>query len=163
MLPPVPPWRGGREFADRGVRHGQRGFPQEQARRKPLDRAAHDALGIAGLDLALDVDRQFVERAVGGEGVGDVAERVFMLIEPAIGRNVDAPACDVLAIMVARREAQNLDHAAGRRVVAIGGRMRNADMHAYPSSRGLLRLSTADHHLPIRSRFADERRPLRVL
>ena len=74
-----------RKIADRAVGLGQRGVAQEQARRKALDRAAHDAIGVLGLDLAIDLDPQFLERAVGGEDVGDIAEGVFVGGQPRIG------------------------------------------------------------------------------
>ena len=120
--------RGGKA-GDRVVGLGQRRLAQEQRRRKPLDRAGHHAVGVAGLDLAFDRDDELAERAVGGEGVADVAEGVLMLIEPAIGRHVDVPVDDVLAVMIARRQPQHLDHAGGRRVVAIGGSVDDADTH----------------------------------
>ena len=78
-----------RRWPDRRCVSG--GLAQIEARRKAFDRAAHDALGVAGLDLALDLHRQLVEGAFGGEGVGDVAEGILVLIEPAIGRHVDPP------------------------------------------------------------------------
>ena len=67
-----------RKVADRAVGLGQRGVAQEQARRKPLDGAAHHAIGVLRLDLAVDLDPQFLERPVGGEDVGDIAEGIFV-------------------------------------------------------------------------------------
>ncbi len=40
-----------------------------------------------------------VERAVGGEHVGDIAEGVLVRRQPRIGRDVDAPARDMLAVV----------------------------------------------------------------
>ena len=73
---------------------------------------------------------KFVERPVGGEHVGDVAERVLLLVEPRVRRHVDAPAHHVLAVVVARRQPQHLDHAGGRRIVAIVGAVGDADAHS---------------------------------
>ena len=102
---------------------------QIEARRKALDRAAHDAGGVLHVDFALDLHGELGERAFGGEGVRDVAERILVHVEAAVLRHVDAPVHDVLAVVIARREAQRLDHAAGRRVVLVAGLVRNADTH----------------------------------
>ena len=118
-----------RKVADRAVGLGQRGVAQEQARRKALDGAAHHAIGVLRLDLAVDLDPQFLERAVGGEDMGDVAEGVFVRGEPRVGRDVDAPALDILAFVVARRQSQHLDHAGGGRIVAVDRAMGDAKAH----------------------------------
>ena len=120
--------RGGKG-GDAGVGRGERGLAQIEARRKSLDRAAHDAVGVAGLDLALDHDGEFAERALGGEGVGEVAEGVLVLVEPAIRGDVDPPARHVLAVVVARGQPQHLDHAGRGRPVAIARQVRDADTH----------------------------------
>ena len=117
------------KICDRAVGFGQRRGAQIEARRKALDRAAHDAGGILHVDLALDLHAEFVERAFRREGVGDVAERVLVLVEAAVFADIDAPAHHIVAVMIARGEAQRLDHAVGRRVVAVAGLMRNADAH----------------------------------
>src|SRR5260370_29388391 len=44
-------------------------------------------------------------------------------------KSVDAPARHVLAVVVARGQAQHLDHAGGGRLVAVGDQMRDADTH----------------------------------
>jgi hypothetical protein len=72
---------------------------------------------------------QLRQWSVGGEHVGDVAERILLRGKPCIGRNVDAPAHHVLAFMVARGEPQQLDSAGRRRVVAGDRRMGDADAH----------------------------------
>ena len=71
------------EITDVSIRRRQRRRAQKQARRKVLDGAAHHAIGILRLDLAIDLEAQLGERAVGCENMGDVAERVFVRIEPA--------------------------------------------------------------------------------
>ena len=118
-----------RKVADRAVGLGQRGVAQEQARRKALDAAAHHAIGVLRLDFAVDLDPQFLERAVGGEDMGDIAEGVFVGGEPRIGHDVDAPALDILAFVVARRQPQHLDHAGGGRIVAVDRAMGDAKAH----------------------------------
>ena len=125
-------WRRGRFARIRGSRASacvKRGVAQEQARRETLDGAAHDAVGVLGLDLAVDLDAQFAERPVGGEHVGDIAERVLMGGKPGVGGDVDAPAHHVLALVVSRRQPQHLDHAGGRRIVAIDGAVGDAQAH----------------------------------
>src|SRR6185503_10543590 len=74
----------------------------------------------------------FGERTLGREGVGNIAERVLVGIEAAILRHVDAPMHDILAVMIARGEAQGLDHAADRRVVVVAGLVRDANAHCVP-------------------------------
>ena len=118
-----------RKIADRRVGLRQRRVAQEQARRKPLDGAAHDAVGVLRLDLAVDLDAQLRERPVGGEHMRDIAEGVFVRGKPRVGGNVDAPAHHILAFMVARRQPQHLDHARGRRIVAIDGAVGDAQAH----------------------------------
>ncbi len=117
------------KVANRAVGLRQRGVAQEQARRKALDGAEHHAIGVLSLDLAVDLDPQFFERAVGGEDVGDIAEGVFVGGQPRIGHDVDVPALDILAFMVARREPQHLDHAGGWRIVAVDRAMGDAKAH----------------------------------
>jgi hypothetical protein len=57
-----------------------------------------------------------------------------VLVEPAIGGHVDVPIDDVLAVMIARGQAQHLDHTGGRRVILISGSMDDTDTHEWPSS-----------------------------
>ena len=100
------------EGRDRGIRRGQRRRAQKQAGREMLDRAAHDARGCPGSrPRPRPVRRSVSQRPVGGEGVGDVAEGILLRVEPAVRRYVDAPVDHVLAVVIARRHAQRLDHA----------------------------------------------------
>src|SRR5262245_2699542 len=117
------------ESGDIRIGTGERGCAQVKARRKALDHATHDSLHVTGLDLALDRHRELAEWPLGGEHVGDVAEGILVLVEPAIRGDVDAPARYVLAIVVARRQPQHLDHARGGRLVAVARQMRDADTH----------------------------------
>ena len=119
----------GGEIGDARIGIGERGLAQVEAGRKSLDGAAHHALGVARLDLALDQDGELAQRSLRGEDMGDVAEGVLVLVEPAIRGHVDAPARDVLTIVVARGQPQHLNHAAGGRLVAIAGEMRDANAH----------------------------------
>ena len=121
---------------ERPVGTGERGLAQEEGRREPLDRAAHDAGGVLGLDLALDHDAELRDRAGRGERMGDVAERVLAGLEPAIRRDVDPPVHHVLAVVVARRQAQRLDHARDGRLVAVDRLVRDRMRMASPRIRG---------------------------
>jgi hypothetical protein len=67
--------------------------------------------------------------------MGQIAEGVLVLVETAIGRQVYSPPRHVLTVMIARRQAQDLDHAGRRRLVAIGRAMRDVDAHERASSR----------------------------
>ena len=89
----------------------------------------HHAIGLLRFDLAVDRDCQFVERPVGGEGMSEVAERILVLMQDAVLRQIDAPVHHVLAVMVARGKPQRLRHRRGRRVVAIGGVVGNTNPH----------------------------------
>ena len=60
----------------------------------------------------------------------DIAEGVLMRGKPRIGGHIDAPAHDVLAFMIARREPQHLDRAGGRRLVLADGAVGDAEAHA---------------------------------
>ena len=130
------------EFRDRRVEPRQRRLAQIKARRKPLDRADHHAAGVLGVDLAVHQHAQLRQRALGAEHMGDVAEGILVLVELAIFRHVDAPAFDILAVVIARRQPQRLDHAARRLLVAIDGLVRNLDAHGHgrsiPIASGLL-------------------------
>ena len=64
--------------------------------------------------------------------MGDIAERVLMHVEPRIGGDVDLPFGDILPVMAARRHPQDLNHAGGRRLVAIAGGMGNSQAHELP-------------------------------
>src|SRR6516164_7764523 len=90
--------RGG-EAGDIRIGSGECGGAQIEARWEALDDAANDALRVAGLDLALDRHGKLAEWALGSEHMGDVAESVLVLIEPAIRGDVDAPARHVLAVV----------------------------------------------------------------
>ena len=72
---------------------------------------------------------EHVERAFRGERMGDVAEGVLMMIEPAIYGDVHTPARHVLAVVVARGQPQHLDHAGRGRPVDIARQVRDADAH----------------------------------
>src|SRR5271166_2273579 len=86
----------------------QRSVAQIKARREPLDGTAQDTLGIACLDFTLHQYCELSKRAFRREGMSNVAEGIFVLMQPAVGRDVDAPAHDVLAVVVAWREPQHL-------------------------------------------------------
>src|SRR5215475_14822950 len=122
---------------DRAVRTGKWGFAQEQGGREPLYGPPYHPASVPRLDLALDQETQFADRAHNREGLGDVAERVLLRCEPAVGGHVDAPVHDILTPVVARRQAQGLDHARTRSIVTIDGLVREADAHgSFPQFAG---------------------------
>jgi hypothetical protein len=130
-----------RKIADRFVRRGQAGRAQEQARRKTLDGAADDAMGVLRLDLAVDVDAQLRQGASGAEHVGDVAEGVFMGRKARIRRYVDAPAHDMLAVEIARGHPQELNRACRRRTVTIDRTVVDSHVHGVEDFGGVQRVS----------------------
>ena len=79
----------------------------------------------------LDVAQQLhaVERAIGGEGMGHIAEGVDMAGEGAIRRHINSPVHHILGIGVARRQTQGLDHPGHRPGIAIGRVVPNPDTH----------------------------------
>jgi len=80
------------------------------------------------LDQALDMNSEVGDRAV-RQDMRDVAERILMHVEAGIGGDVDLPLGDILPVMAAGRHAQDLDHARGRRLIAIAGGMGNSQAH----------------------------------
>ena len=118
-----------RQVAHGIIRLGQSGAAQEQARRKPLQRSAHDAVGILRFDLAFDRDAELGERTVDGEHMRAVAEGVVVSIEPRVTGNVDPPVDDILAVVIARSQPQHLDDAGGRRLVAMNDAVGDAQSH----------------------------------
>src|SRR6202142_1295836 len=61
--------------------------------------------------------------------MSDVAEGVLVQVHQAIIRQIDAPGHHILPVVIARGEAEHLDHAGGRRVVAISRRVGNTNSH----------------------------------
>src|SRR5262249_18422234 len=120
---------GRREIDDRRVRLGQRGLAQKKLRWKAPDGACNEAIGVVGIDFAIDLDAQFVERPLGRERMNDVAKRIFMLMQKTIFRQVDPPRQDMLPFMVAWRQAQQLRHAGRRRVIGVGRCVGNVNAH----------------------------------
>src|SRR5262249_14741030 len=117
-------------IGNRRIRRRQRRLPQEQRRREALDRAADDAVRVLGLDLALDQHRELGERSGRRERVGEIAERVLLAVERALLREGDAPVRDVLALMIARGQAQHLNHAGRRALVTVDRLVEDPDAHA---------------------------------
>ncbi len=112
----------------RRIDGGEIGGAQEHAGRETLIRAAQHAAGVVGLDQPFGDDLDVADRPA-GQHVGDVAERVLMHVQLGIGGDVDLPFRDVLPVMAARRHAQDLDHAGGRRLVAIGRGVLDSQAH----------------------------------
>src|SRR5262249_46416530 len=109
-------------------------FAQIELRRKPLDRAADDAGCVLGIDLAIDREAEGAELAAGGKDMYHVAEGILPRPQHAALVEIDAPAPDILAVMVARRQAQ---HRLGRPVVAVGGFVMDPDAHVRESDQVL--------------------------
>ena len=88
-------------------------FAQVEEVRQALDRAAHDPVRVAGLDLAAT---RIVMSSTGpsAENMCTMLPRLSSLRpQPAVDARLDAPAQDVLAVVVPRRQAQDLDRARG--------------------------------------------------
>ena len=95
-----------RKLDDRWIRFRQRRLAQEQRRRKSLESAAHDTGEILSFNLSGDADAELRERSVHRECVRQVPERIFVGLEAAILRDVDAPTNDVLAVVIPRSQTQ---------------------------------------------------------
>jgi len=117
------------ESEEGGIRFGKSRFAQVKTRRKSFDAAGDDTASVGRFDDALYADRELFERSFGGEGMGQVAEGILVLVQQAIVRTLDPPGDDVLAVMIARRQPQNLRHAERRAFVAIGRGVRDMDSH----------------------------------
>src|SRR4029077_19747326 len=65
----------------------------------------------------------------------EIAERILVAVEPALLRQVDAPIGDVLAVMVARGQAQHLNDAGRRALVAVDRVVGDPDTHAPSKDR----------------------------
>ena len=90
----------------------------------------HHTIGVLRIDLALHQHAKLLERAFGREDVGDVAERVLVLVELAVLGHVDPPIDDILAVVIARRQPQRLDDAVRRLAVAVDGLVGHLDAHS---------------------------------
>ncbi|MGX1013479.1 hypothetical protein AB7M69_007836 [Bradyrhizobium japonicum] len=99
--------------------------------RKALVGAAQHAAGVVGLDQALGGDLDVADGSA-GQHMGDVAEGVLMGVELGVGRDVDLPLRHILPVMAAGRHAQDLDHAGGRRLIAIGRGVLDSQAHGGP-------------------------------
>ena len=118
------------EGAQRAVDVRERAVAQIHFHRQPLDRAAHDAGGVAGLDLAARRHRQALDRRpVVRERADHVAVRVLRALQRAVDVERDAPAQHVLAVEAARGEPQVLDQHSGRRRESMGYLVRYPDPH----------------------------------
>src|SRR5262245_52137573 len=120
---------GCREIDDRRVGLGQRCLAQKKLRRKAFEGTFDEAVGVLGVDFAIDLDAQFVERSLGRERMSDVAKRILMMMQTTIFGQIDPPGQDMLSFMVAWRQAQQLRHAGRRRVVGVGSCVGNLNAH----------------------------------
>ncbi|WP_323966242.1 hypothetical protein [Bradyrhizobium japonicum] len=57
-----------------------------------------------------------------------------MGVELGVGRDVDLPLRHILPVMAAGRHAQDLDHAGGRRLIAIGRGVLDSQAHGVSRS-----------------------------
>src|SRR3954468_1316931 len=133
----------GRELGDRRVGGGEIGLAQIEQVRDALDRAAQDAAGVAGLDLSCDPHRDALDGAVGREHVKDVTERILARLQPPVDARLDAPAADVLPIVIARRQAQRLNERPDGPLVAVGRVVGDSDAHRADVTGAGPRASTA--------------------
>jgi hypothetical protein len=84
---------------------------------------------VGGLDLAGHPHGDALDRPVGREHVDDVAEGVLAGFQPAVGARLDAPAQDVLPVVVAGGEAQGLHEGLHGPLVAVDGVVDDSDAH----------------------------------
>ena len=97
-----------RERAQRAVDVRERAVAQIHLHRQPLDRAVHDAGGVAGLDLAARGHREALDRRpVMRERADEIAVRVLRALQRAVDVERNAPAEHVLAVEAAWGEPQS--------------------------------------------------------
>src|SRR4029078_10873000 len=77
------------------------------------------------------MDGEVCDRTV-RQHMRDVAECVLKRVEPGVCGDVDMPFGDILPVMAAGRQPQDLDHTRGRRLVAVAGGMGNSQAHGLP-------------------------------
>jgi hypothetical protein len=118
-----------REVAQRLVRRGQHRVATKNLGRHAFGGAAHDAGEIIGFDQAADMDRDVGDGAIEREGVGDVAIGILAVAHAAVDGRLDAPGHHMLAVMIARRQAQDLRDVPGRFGIGVGDRMGDPDPH----------------------------------
>ena len=116
-------------FGHLGIDRRQRCRSQIKLRRKALGGARQHAGRIEGLDLALDMNGEPLQRPRRVERVDDVAESVLALAQARVRVDFGAPPRDMLGAAVARRQPQGLDDVARRPRVAAGGGVRDRDAH----------------------------------
>src|SRR3974377_2340550 len=86
-----------------------------------------------------------------------VAECIFVLMQPAVGRDVDPPARDILAFMVSWSEPQHLADARRRCLIMVAGHERDADGQGKrPSSDQILLADGDTQAVVVRDELADE-------
>src|SRR5271165_3034745 len=84
--------------------------------------------------------------------MSNVAEGIFVLMQPAVGRDVDAPAHDVLAVVVAWREPQHLADARRWCLILVVRQMGDAEAH----SDQILLADSGTQAIVVRDELADE-------
>jgi len=95
--------------AQAGIGRSQRALAQEEFRREPLDRVAHDAGRVERLDLAVGTHRQRGQRTPHRQRIECIAESIFAHAPVTIRLDIHAPIDDVLAFMIARFDPQMLE------------------------------------------------------
>jgi hypothetical protein len=117
------------EFLDGCVRTGQRGLAEIEPGREALHSARDDAHRVIGLHLAFDGDRKTVERPVQRQDVHHVPKGILGFHQASVLVEIDAPPAHALAVVIARRHAQELGDGVDRLVVGVGGAMFDTDAH----------------------------------
>ena len=119
----------GREVLQGPVRRREIRLAEVEEVRQALDRAGQDPGRVLRLDLALDQEGQEFHGLVGLEGVAAVAVAVLEGLQLALDIRLDPPGADMLAVVVAGREPQDLQYRPGGLVVLVARRVLDADPH----------------------------------
>jgi hypothetical protein len=118
-----------RKFDDGRISLRQRRFAQIELWRKAFDGTPDHPVGVLRVDFTVDLNSQLRERSLSREGMSDVAECIFMLVQQTIFGNIGAPSHNVLTVVITRRQAQYLRHSCRRRLVGINGRVGDSNSH----------------------------------
>jgi hypothetical protein len=86
-------------------------------------------VAVFRLHFAFDRDLEVGDRPAQGQRVGEVAEWVLTGLQRSIAIEIDTPSFDVLSVVIARRQAQQLHDRLGGAAIGVMGAMSNGDAH----------------------------------